>query len=83
MNLVRGARHFLRDFPRLPSTVDTSGFAVGENLALTPGSVVLRTEVFELIQYAPQTRRSARCRCCSRRRRSTSTTCSTSRRGAA
>ncbi|MBV9944293.1 MAG: hypothetical protein JO262_19345 [Solirubrobacterales bacterium] len=55
LNLARGARNFLRDFPRLPSTVDTSKFAVGENLALTPGSVVLRTEVFELIQYAPQT----------------------------
>jgi class II poly(R)-hydroxyalkanoic acid synthase len=55
LNLVRGARRFLGDFPRLPSTVDTSGFSVGENLALTPGSVVLRTEVFELIQYAPQT----------------------------
>ena len=54
-NLVRGARRFARDFPHLPSTVDTSKFAVGENLALTPGSVVLRTEVFELIQYAPQT----------------------------
>jgi polyhydroxyalkanoate synthase len=57
LNLVWGARNFLRDFPRLPSTVDTSKFAVGENLALTPGSVVLRTEVFELIQYAPQTAR--------------------------
>lgn len=57
LNLVRGARRFLGDFPRLPSTVDTSKFAVGENLALTAGSVVLRTEVFELIQYAPQTRR--------------------------
>ena len=34
--------------------VDTSKFAVGENLATTPGSVVLRTEVFELIHYAPQ-----------------------------
>jgi polyhydroxyalkanoate synthase subunit PhaC len=56
-NFVRGARHFLRDFPRLPSTVDTSRFAVGENLALTPGAVVLRTDVFELIQYAPQTDR--------------------------
>ena len=56
-NLVKGARRFARDFPRLPSTVDTSRFAVGENLALTPGSVVLRTEVFELIQYRPQTER--------------------------
>jgi poly[(R)-3-hydroxyalkanoate] polymerase subunit PhaC len=55
LNLVKGARNFLRDFPRLPSTVDTRKFAVGENLALTPGSVVLRTEVFELIQYTPQT----------------------------
>ena len=54
-NLVKGARRFARDFPRLPSTVDTSKFSVGENLALTAGSVVLRTEVFELIQYAPQT----------------------------
>src|SRR5215211_4132116 len=55
LNLARGARRFVRDFPRLPSTVDTGKFAVGENLALTPGSVVLRTDVFELIQYAPQT----------------------------
>src|SRR3954447_15508134 len=54
-NLVRGARNFLHDFPRLPSTVDTSRFAVGENLVLTPGAVVLRPDVFELIQYEPQT----------------------------
>jgi polyhydroxyalkanoate synthase len=57
LNLAKGLRNFLRDFPRLPSTVDTGKFAVGENVAATPGSVVLRTEVFELIQYAPQTER--------------------------
>jgi polyhydroxyalkanoate synthase len=57
-NLVKGARRFVRDIsssPRLPATVDTSKFEVGENLALTPGSVVLHTDVFELIQYKPQT----------------------------
>jgi polyhydroxyalkanoate synthase subunit PhaC len=59
-NLVRGARQFMRDLgtpPRLPSTVDTSKFEVGGNLAVSPGSVVLRTDVFELIQYMPGTDR--------------------------
>ena len=56
LNLVRGARRFAEDFPHLPDTVDTARFSVGENLAVTKGSVVLRTEVFELIQYAPQTK---------------------------
>ena len=57
-NLVRGGRRFLRDVtrsPRLPASVDVSKFEVGGNLAVTPGSVVLRTEVFELIQYRPTT----------------------------
>ena len=57
-NLVRGGRRFLRDVtrsPRLPASVDVSKFEVGGNLAVTPGSVVLRTEVFELIQYGPTT----------------------------
>ena len=57
-NLVKGARNLLHDVstsPRLPASVDTSKFTVGENLAATPGSVVHRSEVFELIQYAPST----------------------------
>jgi len=57
-NLARGLRRFARDVstpPRLPATVDTSRFEVGRNLAATPGSVVLRNEVLELLHYRPQT----------------------------
>jgi polyhydroxyalkanoate synthase len=58
-NLVRGTQRLVRDLstsPRLPATVDTSKFEVGGNLAASPGSVVLRTDVFELIQYRPATK---------------------------
>lgn len=57
-SLVGGGRRFVRDFasaPRVPSMVEPNAFEVGKDLATTPGAVVLRTEVFELIQYAPQT----------------------------
>jgi polyhydroxyalkanoate synthase len=58
--LARGMRQLVGDLsrpPRLPASVDTSRFAVGENLAVTPGAVVLRTEVFELIHYEPRSER--------------------------
>ncbi len=57
-NLVEGGRRFVRDFasaPRVPSMVEPDAFEVGVDIAVTEGSVVLRTDVFELIQYTPQT----------------------------
>jgi polyhydroxyalkanoate synthase subunit PhaC len=38
----------------MPSMVDLKPFKLGENLAVSPGAVIHRTEVFELIQYTPQ-----------------------------
>jgi polyhydroxyalkanoate synthase len=38
----------------MPSTVDRRPFKLGDNLAATPGAVIHRTEVFELMQYTPQ-----------------------------
>jgi polyhydroxyalkanoate synthase len=58
LSLARGAKNLINDVRKrrpIPSQVDETAFKVGENLAMTPGSVVLRTEMFELIQYAPQT----------------------------
>jgi polyhydroxyalkanoate synthase subunit PhaC len=55
---VAGVRNFLSDMavpPRVPSMVEPDAFEVGVDLAVTPGSVVLRTPVFELIQYRPVT----------------------------
>lgn len=56
MSLVDGARNLTSDLEegRL-SMVDANAFEVGENLATTPGKVVYRNELVELIQYEPKT----------------------------
>ena len=59
-SLLSGLKNYLEDLVKnggLPSQVDTSAFKVGENLATTPGAVVFRNELIELIQYAPTTPR--------------------------
>jgi polyhydroxyalkanoate synthase subunit PhaC len=62
-NVLRGARQLAADLatpPRVPSMVAADAFEVGTDLAVTPGAVVLRTPVFELLQYQPQTPRVRR-----------------------
>ena len=55
---VRGVRAFVTDMaarPRVPRMVEPDAFEVGRDLAITPGSVVHRDELYELIQFRPQT----------------------------
>jgi polyhydroxyalkanoate synthase len=57
-SLVRGLRNMGRDLLEnkgMPRSVDRSHFVVGVTQAATPGSVVYRDDVLELIQYDPTT----------------------------
>src|ERR687886_2780632 len=55
-SLAEGARNLLSDIEDGSlSMVDAESFEVGENLATTPGKVVYRNKLMELIQYEPQT----------------------------
>jgi len=59
-NLVRGFRNFVADWERAVNgrkPVGADAFTVGENLGITPGKVVFRNRLIELIQYAPTTER--------------------------
>ena len=58
LSAVRGMRALVSDMssaPHIPTMVEPGAFEVGKDLACTPGAVVARTEVFELIQYEPTT----------------------------
>jgi polyhydroxyalkanoate synthase subunit PhaC len=57
-SLRAGLQNYMSDLANnggMPSQVDTRPFKVGENLATTPGAVVLRDPVFELLQFTTTT----------------------------
>ena len=57
-SLLDGLRNYLSDLftnGAMPSQVDKRPFEVGRNLAVTPGAVVHRGKLCELIQYKPAT----------------------------
>ncbi len=57
-NLVRGFGNWLEDLQRAlgaKGRSDAENFVVGRDLAATPGKIVLRNELIELIQYSPAT----------------------------
>ncbi len=59
LSLVKGAQNMMSDLARggMPAMVDRKQFKVGTDLAATPGAVVYRDELFELLQYKPTTPR--------------------------
>jgi polyhydroxyalkanoate synthase len=58
MSLVKGMENFFDDVQNnggYPRQVDASSFELGKNIGATPGRVVMRNELIELIAYDPQT----------------------------
>ena len=58
MNLVNGMRNLIEDWSRVQRgepPVGAENFEVGRDVAATPGKVIFRNDLIELIQYTPAT----------------------------
>jgi polyhydroxyalkanoate synthase len=59
LNFVRGFQNLFEDWRRAvlgEPPVGAENFRVGHDVAVTPGQVIFRNELIELIQYAPTTK---------------------------
>jgi len=59
-NLVNGLQNFMRDFDQERGMLrtrmtDESAFELGRNVAASPGKVIFRNRMFELLQFTPST----------------------------
>ncbi len=58
INFIKGSQNWLEDVTRLASgqpAIGVEKFLVGRDVAVTPGKVIYRNHLIELIQYAPMT----------------------------
>jgi len=58
-SLLHGLKNLIKDLEKGAITqTDESAFTVGENLGITPGTIIYQNELIQLIQYTPATKKT-------------------------